>query len=260
MALTKDYTGFVVDAFNCAIQTTDGNYQCISGSSAEVSIEGEEIDIFGGLSFYPLAKIDSKKSISVNISDSALSLYSMGLNTGGTLTDGVVKSVYKFGTIYTISATPVSITINEVVADVTAIKINGLVYVTGSTPTTGQFTVATPTTTTVITFNSDMAGKTVMPLYPVASIANKTAFLSTKDTDFAKAGTVYINFPIYGDYASAASSAIIADGYIYIPKAKIKTSIKIGGSYKSASVFTSQINGLFAGAGLAVYEFTYVLR
>jgi hypothetical protein len=259
MSLTRDYTGFVVDAFNCAVQTTDGNYQCISGSSAEVNITGEEIDIFGGLSFYPLAKIDSKKSITVNINDASLSMYSMGLNTGGTLSENAVKTIYKFGTVYTVGSSPYTIVIPEVVSDASSIKINGLAYQSGGTPSAGQFCV-TITTNTTITFFSDMGGKTVMPLYPVSTTANKTAFLATKDTDFAKSGTVYINFPIYGDYSSSSSSSIIADGYITIPKGKIKTSLKIGGSYKSASQFTTQIDGLFAGSGQSVYEFTYVLR
>lgn len=257
--LTTDRTGFIIDAFNCAVQTTDGNYQCISGSSAEIDISGEELDIYGGLSFYPLAKIDSKKSITVNINDAAFSMNSMGINTGGAVSTGAIKTIYKFGTVYTVGATP-TITINEVVSDASAIKINGLEYLAGAgTPTSTQFT-ATIGATTVLTFHADMAGKNVMPLYPVATVADDTSFLSVSDTAFASSGQVFINFPIYGDYSSSASSSIIADGYIYIPKGKIKTAMKIGGSYKSPSTFTTQISGLFAGAGQSVYEFTYVLR
>jgi len=183
----------------------------------------------------------------------------MGLNTGGTLSEGASKSIYKFGTSYVIATATPTITINEVVSDASAIKINSLTY-SSSTPSATTFTVAIGASSTVLTFDSSLAGKSVMPLYPIASVAANTAFLATKDTDFAKAGIVYINFPIYGDYTSTASSSIIADGYIVIPKAKIKTSLKIGGSYKSASQFTTEITGLFAGSGQNVYEFTYVLR
>jgi hypothetical protein len=257
--LKTHYGGFVVDAFDVLLITSDNVHQVITGSEASVDYTGELITINGGQGFYPLTKIDSAKNIEISISDSQFSMNGLAMTTGGTLAEGA-KTVRKWGTAYTVPASTYQIVVPDAIAVAADVKIMGLTYNATATPTTGNFSVGIGALTSTITFNSEMEGKIVYPAYTITTSAADTAYLTVDDLDASVSGALYMNFPIYGDVDSANNGTIVADGYIYIPKVKITTSSKMGSSVKSASTFTLNATGLFNGRGNNVFELTYVNR
>lgn len=260
MALKTHYSGFVVDAFDILLIASDNIHQIITGDEASVNYTGELITINGGQGFYPLTKIDSAKNIEISIADAMFQLNAMAMGTGGTLAEGA-RTVRKWGTPYTVPATgSYIITIQEAAAVAADIKVMGLSYNVAATPTAGNFAVTIGASTTVLTFNAEMAGKVVYPAYTVTTNATKTAYLTVDDRDIASSAALYMNFPIYADIDSSENGEIVADGYIYIPKAKITTGTKLGASKKTASTFSMNATGLFNGRGNNVFEFTYVNR
>jgi hypothetical protein len=76
----------------------------------------------------------------------------------------------------------------------------------------------------------------------VATVAT-TDILTVQTTDFASAGSAFLQFPIYSD-ADAADSTIVAYAQMEVYKVKIMPTYEFSGSYKTASNFKLDLEGL----------------
>jgi len=251
----KSINGFIIDTPNILIQTSVGDTHIVTAKSGEVSFAGESIPISGGWSFYDLAEIDTKKTLDVKISQAQWSLDSMKLSSGGTRTVAADERYY-FGTPYTISSAAITIPFAIVAG---SLKINGFTEVATDPASATEFKVTITTGTpgsTAVAFFAGTTGK-IYPAYKVATAAT-TEILTVKTTDFPKAGSVVLQFPIYAD-ADATDSTITGYGQLLVYKAKILSDFGFSGSYKSASEFSLNLKGLDPRrTDSAMWRFSYI--
>lgn len=233
--------GFIIDAPKVLLETASGNSHLATASQGTVTLGGDSIEITGGWSFYNLARIDTKKTLMVSLTDAQWDLDQLWLTSGGTKTEAV-SNFYYFGTAYTIDASTYTVTLTDNLAVAASVEINGYTEIATTTPTTGQFWVSTSGSDTVLNFASADASLVVYPSYKVAT-ASDTDILTVQTTDFAAAGSCIVQFPIYSD-ADAADSTIIAYGQLTVYKVKIMPTYEFSGSYKSASTFKLDLEGL----------------
>lgn len=232
--------GFIIDAPKVLLQTASGNSHLATSTQGSVTLGGDSLEISGGWSFYNLARIDTKKTIGISLTDAQWDLDALWLSSGGAKTKAV-SSFYHFGTPYTVSTLTNSITFTGHNVTAGSVKINGFTEVQSTTPTATEFWVA-PGVNTVVHFNADAAGEKVYPSYQVATVAT-TDILTVTTTDFAAAGSAIIVFPVYSD-ADAADSTIVAYAQLELYKCKIMPTYEFSGSYKAASTFKLDLEGL----------------
>jgi hypothetical protein len=236
----KAINGFIIDTPNILIQTSQGDAHIVTAKNGEVKFGGESLTLQGGWSFYDLAEIDTKKTIEINITQAQWGIDYMKLVSGGTRTQAADERYY-FGTPYTISSNTITIPYAIVSG---SLKINGFTEVTTTPAAEKEFKVTITTGTpgsSLVTFYTGVSG-TIYPAFKVATPAT-TESLVVKTTDFPKAGSVILQFPIYSD-ADSTDSTITGYGQIVIYKAKMLSDFGFAGAYKSASEFTLNLKGL----------------
>jgi hypothetical protein len=212
-----------------------------TASQGQVTFGGESIDINGGWSFYQLAKIDTKKTVMLSITDAQWDIDSLWLSSGGAKTSNVAsQSFYYFGTPYTVASN--IITLPHVAVEA-SVEINGFTRVASpATPGSATEFVVTPgASTTTVTFAAGAEGTVVYPSYYVSVTADTV--ITTQTTDFAISGSAIVQFPIYSD-ADADTSTIIAYAQMEIYKVKIMPQYEFSGQYKAASTFKLDLEGL----------------
>lgn len=231
--------GYIIDSPKVYIENSNGTIQIVKATSGSVKFDGDSIDINGGWSAYPLAIIDTTKTVEISVTDARFDLDAMQLTTGGTKATGA-SAFYYFGTPYTIDETTDKIILpHEVIPN--TVKISGYTETTEITPTGTQFTVTVSTGQTEILFASTEAGKTVYPAYQIAT-PDTSETVSVKTTDFPSSALTIVQYPVYSD--ESLESSIIGYHQIKIFKAKIQPSYGISGSYKTASTFDLTLRGL----------------
>jgi hypothetical protein len=230
--------GFIIDAPRVLLQTANGNSHLATASQGQVTLGGDSMELTGGWSFYNLARIDTKKTINLSLTDAQWDLDQLSLTSGGAKTQAA-SEFYYFGNPYTVHASTYTITLPHVVV-ASSVEING--YTEASTPTSTAFSVAIGASTTTLTFVSGAAGDKLYPAYKVATAAD-TDILTVQTTDFAAAGSAIIQFPIYSD-ADATDSTIEAYAQLEVFKVKIMPTYEFAGSYKTGSTFKLDLEGL----------------
>lgn len=237
-----DGKGFIIDAPKVLLETANGNSHLATAAQGQVTLGGEDVEIMGGWSFYNLARIDTKKTLTVSLTDAQWDYDTLWLAGGGAKTTAA-SNYYYFGTQYTIDASVYTITLPHVVV-ANSVEINDYTEETGvgATPAATTFTVSIGASTTTVTFDSSKAGLKVYPSYKVAT-ASTTNILTVQTTDFASSGSAIIQFPLYSS-ADASESSIIAYVQIEVYKVKIMPTYEFSGQYKQASQFKLDLEGL----------------
>lgn len=234
--------GFIIDSPKVLLKTTSGNSHLATAAQGNVTMGGEDVQIMGGWSFYDLARIDTKKTLTVSLTDAQWDMDALWLSSGGAKTTAASNYHY-FGTKYTVDASLYTITLpHAVVAN--SIEINDYTEETGveATPAATTFTVSIGASTTTVTFDSTVAGADLYPAYKIAT-PSTTNILTVQTTDFASSGSCIVQFPLYSS-ADAANSTIIAYVQIEIYKVKIMPTYEFAGQYKQASQFKLDLEGL----------------
>jgi hypothetical protein len=233
--------GFIIDVPKVLLQTSNGNSHLATAAQGTVTLGGEDVEIMGGWSFYNLARIDTKKTITISLTDTQWDLDALWLKSGGAKTTAA-SNYYYFGTPYTVDASAYTITLPHA-AVANSVEINDFTEETDcATPAANTFVVSIGASTTTVTFDSSQAGQVLYPHYYVAT-ASTTNILTVQTTDFALSGSAIIQFPLYSD-ADADDSTIIAYVQLEIYKVKIMPSDEFSGQYKQASQFKLDLEGL----------------
>ena len=154
--------GFIIDAPKVLLQTDSGNSHLATAKQGTVTLGGDSIEIMGGWSFYNLARIDTKKTLNISLTDAQWDYDQLWLTSGGAKTTAA-SSFYYFGTAYTVSASTYRVTLTGHLATAGTIEINGYTDVTSTscTPSTTEFWAYTSGSDTVIEFSSSAAGEVV---------------------------------------------------------------------------------------------------
>jgi len=233
--------GFVIDAPKVLLKTASGNSHLATATQGQITLGGDSMELTGGWSFFNLARIDTKKTIMVSITDAQWDLDALALTSGGAQTSAA-SNYYYYGTPYTVTASTYLAVLTGHLAVTDSVEINNYTEIATTTPTEFEFYVTDDGTDTTIHFASEAEGLSVYPAYKVATTST-TDILTVQTTDFASSGSCFINFPIYSD-ADAADSTIIAYAQIEVYKVKIMPTYEMAGSYKTASTFKLDLEGL----------------
>lgn len=221
--------GFMIDAPNVLIQGKKNTYATITAASGSVELTGESLDINGGWSPYALISIPTTSSLTVNLTDAQLTDGYFEVGVGAKKTNEQSDRYY-FDTAYEVDDIDFTITLDKE-ADADSIRINGFTKVT-SDPQTGEFKVDSTLGVTTITFNEDMAGKIITPVYSVKETSEN--YVITTDSIPSKGKAVLV-FPVYTNEGDDATIAAYCQ--ITIFEVSVTQQANIGGSYKTASTF-----------------------
>ena len=232
--------GFIIDAPQVLLKTTNGNSHLATATQGTITLGGDSLELTGGWSFYNLARIDTKKSIMLSLTDAQWDLDTLFLTSGGAKTTGTSEFFY-YGTAYTIDSALYTVVL-PYLATADTVEINNYTEIATTTPTTGEFWVTDDGIYTTLNFDAADASEVVYPAYSVATTAT-TDILTTQTTDFSAAGSCYAQFPIYSD-ADAADSTIVAYAQLNIYKVKVMPTYEFSGSYKTGSTFKLDLEGL----------------
>jgi hypothetical protein len=116
--------GFIIDAPKVLLKTASGNSHLATASQGQVTLGGDSIELTGGWSFYNLARIDTKKTLTVSLTDAQWDLDALWLTSGGAKSVGA-SEYYHYGTPYTVHASTYTVTLSGHTAVASSVEING---------------------------------------------------------------------------------------------------------------------------------------
>lgn len=221
--------GFMIDAPNVLIQGKKNTYATITASSGSVELTGDSLEINGGWSPYALISIPTTSALTVSLTDAQLTDGYFEVGVGAEKTNAKSDRYY-FDTPYEVDSEDYTVVINKAL-DVDSLRINGFTKVSAE-PKTGEFKVEQAVEVTTITFNQDMAGKMVTPIYTVQEDSEN--YIITTDSIPSKGKAVLV-FPVYTNEGEDATIAAYCQ--ITIFEVSVTQQANIGGNYKTASTF-----------------------
>lgn len=227
------YNGYIADVADMDFIRNDGTpFSFKEATATSVSQSADNLTINGGWSIYPLAYIDSGRSLELTFTSAqfTMEMFELANNTTSTSKDYGVYESDLFSVVS--SGEPAALTVTlPFEAQAATIKIRGLEYVAGTTPSTGKFVVANnagnpsatpPTaTTTVITFASGdvLAGDEIRVTYK-RRVSSAEVLTVRTDTTTAR-GEMTLHWPIYSSGGDTDHSTIKGYVHMHIPTARV---------------------------------------
>lgn len=228
--------GFIIDAPNVSIETKDNNYISLTASSGQLSITNSTLDIKGGQGVYKLLSVETEKVIKVTLTDAQFDGNMMAL-WGAEQVVGK-DTFHMFDEKFIVGEkTANKVEINRAGIKVDTLSIGGWEKV-ASNPAKGQYSATYNDVSGVLslTFSPEDEKAEIQPIYEYETEAVSYNFLNNA---IPKRGKVYLQFPVYEDEDGNATTERTAQIDIY--RASISANATIGGSYKTASTFTVEL-------------------
>ena len=232
---SEKYKGYIADVPNITFVRCDGTvFYFDEVNSAGMSRTDNNLTINGGQGSYPLAYIDTDKTLEQTFSSSQFSMEMFEMANATTMTEGDVGVMetkkYEIGEGLKITI-PYECKANSV-------RIRGLEE--GAEVSTGKFTVKITAATaetggsTEITFNTGdvVAGDEVRVTYQRRAVDAMTLAVTTKTS--AARGEVFIDYPVYSAGMDCTESAVKGIVHVHIFRARVTQAPGFDASYKSA--------------------------
>lgn len=232
----KEFDGYIADNPNLDFERCDGKvFSYYEVNTANMAAAANTLTITGGQGNYPLAYIDTDRTLEFTFASSQFTLDMFAMANAANIENG------DFGTLETKRydvATGLKITIPyEVKA--------GSVYIAGyeeaTTAAAGKFAVAitaaaaeTAGKTEITFFEGDQAvGDTIRVSYKRRLVNTEKVDVTTNSTT-AK-GALYAHYPIYSSGGDCTEASIKAWLHVYLPRVRATALPGFDNSYKSAS-------------------------
>lgn len=237
MYYSATYEGYVADNPNINFVRCDGEvFSYYEVNTASMTNNSNAITITGGQGVYPLAYIDTDKSLEITFESSQFTLDMFAMANASKITAG------DFGAVETAKfevSSAHKITIPYEVKE-GSVHIRGMEETT-STATTGKFKVTiteagedTAGSTEVEFATGDFAeGDEIRVSYNRRVVNASMVSVSTKATT-AK-GSLYADWPVYTDGTNCADAARKGCLHLYLPRVRATALPGFSNSYKSAS-------------------------
>lgn len=232
----EKYDGYIADNPNIDFERCDGNvFSYYEVNTASMNNTANTQTITGGQGNYPLAYIDTDKTLEFTFSSSQFTLDMFQMANATNLTDG------DFGTLETKRfevTTGLKLTI-PYECQTGSVKIRGLAE--ASTAAAGKYTVtitaaaaATAGTTEVTFYEGDATvGDTIRVSYRRRVVGASKMTVTTKATT-AK-GALYAHWPVYSSGTDCTESSIKGWLHLYLPRCRVTALPGFDNSYKTAS-------------------------
>ena len=232
----EKYDGYIADNPNIDFERCDGNvFSYYEVNTASMNNTANTQTITGGQGNYPLAYIDTDKTLEFTFSSSQFTLDMFQMANATNLTDG------DFGTLETKRfevTTGLKLTI-PYECQTGSVKIRGLAE--ASTAAAGKYTVAitaaaaaTAGTTEVTFYEGDATvGDTIRVSYRRRVVGASKMTVTTKATT-AK-GALYAHWPVYSSGTDCTESSLKGWLHLYLPRCRVTALPGFDNSYKTAS-------------------------
>lgn len=232
----EKYDGYIADNPNIDFERCDGSvFSYYEVNTASMSNTANTQTITGGQGSYPLAYIDTDKTLEFTFASSQFSLDMFQMANATNIVDG------DFGTLETKRyevETGLKITI-PYECQTGSVKIRGMEEAT--TAAAGKFSVSITAATadtagkTEVTFNEGDAtvGDTIRVSYRRRVVGASKMTVTTKATT-AK-GALYAHWPVYSSGTDCTESSVKGWLHLYLPRCRVTALPGFDNSYKSAS-------------------------
>ena len=234
MIYSEKYNGYIADNPNIDFERCDGEvFNYYEVNTASMSNTANTLTITGGQTNYPLAYIDTDRSLEFTFASSQFSVDMFEMANATNLVTG------DFGTL---ESKRFEVETGQVInipyeCQTGSVKIRGLREDT--TLAAGKFTVAITAATadtdgaTVVTLNTGDAtvGDTIRVSYRRRMVDATQVSVSTKSTT-AK-GALYAHWPIYSAGGDCREAAVKAWLHLYLPRVRVTALPGFDSSYKS---------------------------
>lgn len=241
MAFYSDkYKGYVADVADIDFIRCDGKaYSCKEATATSITPAGDALQVTGGQGSFPLAYIDSGKSLDLSFTNAAFDMDMFELfGTDAAYDASAAAPVAIFTTERVTVASGNTVTLSHTPITTKTMYANGIVY--GTTAGAGKFTVSGSTLT--FTAGDVEIGKDIDVNYyynveEAHVVPNKTNSQSAR-------GEVWFHIPVYSSGTNCAESAIKGWVDIHVYRVRVTTNAPVDTSYKSAATFQVQFSAI----------------
>ena len=256
------YKGYVADAADIEFIRCDGSvYSCKEATATSITPGGDAMTITGGQGLFPLAYIDSSKTLDLSFTNAAFDMDMFEITGTEAATEGNeyilvterLEISEKNSALYTHT--------KHVMVPAETYYIHGLEYVSGTTVAEGKFCVTTADTgetgSKLLFDEADVAeGDEILVTYTFTS-ANTRA-VNMKTNSGTARGEVWFHFPVYSSGADCTESAVQAVVHVHIFRARVTTPATFDTSYKTAATFPITFSAIDPHrADARMYEIIY---
>lgn len=233
MKYIEKFGGYIADNPNIEIELCGGKvYSYDEVNTASMTNNSETIEITGGQGNFPLAVLDTTKTLEFTFESSefTLDMFAMANDVETTVEEEyAVMTSKRF----------------EVTSDHTieiADKIEGEIFVNGFEKDTaaaeGKYTVTAPTQDgdpTIVTFDSNdvTEGDTIRVAYK--RVIEDASVVSVLTNSHTAKGSLTATWPVYSAGTDCSESAVKAYLHIYVPLARVTALPGFDSSYKTAA-------------------------
>lgn len=244
----EKYKGYIADNPNLDFERCDGKvFSYDEVNTASVSNTANSITVNGGQGAFPLAYIDTDKTMEITFSSSDfdLDMFSMANATNETEGDFGTRESRRFDVVSESSALKITLPYE---CKAGSVKIRGLEE--ADTAAAGKFTVAITAAAastdgkTVITFyTGDVAEGDTVRVSFIRRIVD-SAKVAVKTTGTTCKGELWAHWPIYSSGTDCTEASIKAWLHLHMYRVRATALPGFDSSYKSAQTFSVTFSGL----------------
>lgn len=241
MAFYSDkYKGYVADVADIDFIRCDGKaYSCKEATATSITPAGDSLQVTGGQGSFPLAYIDSGKSLDLSFTNAAFDMDMFELfGTDEAYDASAQNPVAIFTTERVTVAAGGTVTLSHTPITSKTMYANGAVY--GATAGAGKFTVSGNTLTFYsgeVTVGTDIDVNYYYNVEEAHVVPNKTTSQSAR-------GEVWFHIPVYSSGIDCRDAAIKGYIDIHVYRVRVTTNAPIDTSYKTAATFQVQFSAI----------------
>lgn len=249
--------GYIADNPNIEFERCDGEvFSYDEVNTAGMNDQSESLTINGGQSNFPLAIIDTSRTLEFTFTSSAFTLAMFAMANAAKISAGDAAYDTLESKLFEVKSNK-----TEIPYTVTAgsVRISGLTLDTETTPTAGKFVVKDESGKTTVTFAADefKDGDVVRIAYRRVLGEKANVMTVTTKSTTAK-GALYAHWPVYSSGTDCTESAVKGCVHLYIPRVRVTALPGFDNSYKSASTHGVTFTALDPKrADEKMYDLTY---
>lgn len=227
--------GYIADNPNIEFERCDGKvFSYDEVNTASMSDQSESLTINGGQSNFPLAIIDTSRTLEFTFDSSAFSLDMFAMANASNIKDGDAAYDTLESKLFEVKSNKAEI---PYVVTAGSVKINGFELDTAETPSAeGKISVKIEASKATVTFHDgDLAdGDTIRIAYRRV-IGEKASIVSVTTKSTTAKGALYAHWPVYSSGTDCTEAAIKGWVHLFIPRVRVTALPGFDNSYKSAS-------------------------
>ena len=240
MAVYVDkYKGYIADVADIDFIRCDGKaYSCREATATSITPGGDSITVTGGQGLFPLAYIDSGKSLDLSFTNAAFDMDMFEMIGTEDAVDADSEHTKAIFTAERVTVSSLQATLSHTPITTMVMYAQGLVY--SGTSGQGKFTVSGDTLTF---YSGDVTnGKDILVCYYYE--VEDAHIIPVTTTSQAARGEVWFHIPVYSSGTDCTQAAIKGYVDIHIFRVRVTTTAPIDTSYKSVASFQVQFSSI----------------